>query len=232
MKSIVSTLVVVACTGLTTACTSTDALTPPLPVGEPSSASVGMPLAQEEAQQIESDPGDTSQFPPPPQSAGSQIAATDDMQQQQPMTAPAQATVQPAPTGTMLTPQIAAAASVPAIRFLPIIGAPVSAVTPLSQALGTEARNRGLTIKPAADASGGDILKGYFSSASGDNGVTVIYVWDVLDNAGSRLHRIQGQETVPGPVQSDAWASVPASVMQKIAADTIASYLSWKQTAG
>lgn len=231
MKSMVSTLVVVACAGLMSACTSTDALTPPLPVGETSSAPVGMPLAQEEAQQIESDPGDTSQFPPPPQSAGSQIAATDQMQQQ-PMTAPAPGPVQPAATGTMLTPQIAAAASVPAIRFLPIIGAPVSAVTPLSQALGNEARSRGLTIKPAADASGGDILKGYFSSAAGDNGVTVIYVWDVLDNAGSRLHRIQGQETVPGPVQGDAWASVPASVMQKIAADTISAYLSWKQTAG
>ncbi|MCQ2003618.1 hypothetical protein [Rhizobium sp. NRK18] len=228
MKSIVSTLVVVTCAGLMSACTSTDALTPPLPVGETSSAPVGMPLAQEEAQQIESDPVDTSQFPPPPQSAGSQIAATDQMQQQ-PMTAPGP--VQPAATGTMLTPQIAAAASVPAIRFLPIIGAPVSAVTPLSQALGNEARSRGLTIKPAADASGGDILKGYFSSAAGDNGVTVIYVWDVLDNAGSRLHRIQGQEAVPGPVQGDAWASVPASVMQKIAADTISAYLSWKQTA-
>jgi hypothetical protein len=215
MKSIISTLVVVACAGLMSACTSNDALTPPLPIGETSSAPAGMPLAQEEAQQIESDPGDTSQFPPPPQSAGSQIAATDQMQQQ-PMTAPAPGPVQPPATGTMLTPQIAAAASVPAIRFLPIIGAPVSAVTPLSQALGNEARSRGLTIKPAA----------------GDTGVTVIYVWDVLDNAGSRLHRIQGQETVPGPVQGDAWASVPASVMQKIAADTISAYLSWKRTAG
>ena len=37
------------------------------------------------------------------------------------------------------------------IRFLPIIGAPVEAVTPLSKRLGAEARTNGLTVIAFAD---------------------------------------------------------------------------------
>ena len=75
------------------------------------------------------------------------------------------------------------------------------------------------------------VLKGYLSAfADGDN-VTVVYVWDVLDNAGGRLHRIQGKESVPGR-GSDAWAAVPATTMQEIGVETIAEYMKWKQAQG
>jgi hypothetical protein len=117
------------------------------------------------------------------------------------------------------------------IRFLPIIGAPVQAVTPLSKELGASARGNGLTIKSSSDQTAQHVLKGYLSAFSDGDKVTVVYVWDVLDNAGGRLHRIQGQESVPGG-GADAWASVPASVMQDIGVNTIAEYMKWKQTQG
>jgi hypothetical protein len=117
------------------------------------------------------------------------------------------------------------------IRFLPIIGAPVQAVTPLSKELGTSARGNGLTIKSSGDQTAQHVLKGYLSAFSDGNKVTVVYVWDVLDNAGGRLHRIQGQESVPGG-GGDAWASVPATVMQEIGVNTIAEYMKWKQSQG
>jgi hypothetical protein len=117
------------------------------------------------------------------------------------------------------------------VRFLPIIGAPVQAVTPLSRQLGAEARAHGLAIKSSNDTSSDYILKGYLS-AFGDAGkVTVVYVWDVLDNAGARLHRIQGQESVP-TAATDPWAGVPASVMQQIASKTISEFTSWRQSQG
>jgi hypothetical protein len=117
------------------------------------------------------------------------------------------------------------------IRFLPIIGAPVQAVTPLSKELGVSARGNGLTIKSSSDQTAQHVLKGYLSAFSDGNKVTVVYVWDVLDNAGGRLHRIQGQASVPGG-GGDAWASVPASVMQEIGVNTIAEYMKWKQSQG
>lgn len=117
------------------------------------------------------------------------------------------------------------------IRFLPIIGAPVQAVTPLSKELGVSARGNGLTIKSSGDQTAQHVLKGYLSAFSDGNKVTVVYVWDVLDNAGGRLHRIQGQQSVRGG-GGDAWASVPASVMQEIGVNTIAEYMKWKQAQG
>jgi uncharacterized protein YceK len=115
------------------------------------------------------------------------------------------------------------------VRFLPIIGAPLSAVTPLSQALATDARSRGLVIKPSTDTSADHILKGYLSAYQDGPGVTVTYVWDILDNSGARLSRIEGQKKVSGNA-SAPWANVPPATMKTIAADTIARYLSWKSS--
>jgi hypothetical protein len=117
------------------------------------------------------------------------------------------------------------------VRFLPIIGAPVQAVTPLSRQLGTEARSHGLSIKSSNDNSSSFILKGYLSAFSDSGKVTVVYVWDVLDNSGTRLHRIQGQESMPSAAQ-DPWAAVPASVMQQIASKTITEFSSWREARG
>jgi hypothetical protein len=133
----------------------------------------------------------------------------------------------PQPTQSQQAALPPAAQATGSIRFLPIIGAPVQAVTPLSRQLGAEARARGLTIKSASDASSEHILKGYFSAFSDGGNVTITYVWDILDANGGRLHRIQGQEVVPSGAQ-DPWAAVPASVMQQIATKSMAEYVSWR----
>ncbi len=126
-------------------------------------------------------------------------------------TAAAAETIQNQPSVASL-PKASAAAS-GSIRFLPIIGAPVQAITPLSKQLGAEARAHGLTIKSSTDASSEHILKGYFSTLKDGDKTTVVYVWDVLDGSGNRLHRIQGQESVPGG-GADLWSGVPATTMQ------------------
>lgn len=126
------------------------------------------------------------------------------------------------------SPQPAAVAA-GTIRFLPIIGAPIQAVTPLSRQLGASARAAGLTIKPSADTTSEHILKGYLSAFEDGQKVTVVYVWDVLDGTGGRLHRIQGQETAP-ITGGDPWAAVPTATMQMIGQKTILEYMRWRQT--
>lgn len=132
--------------------------------------------------------------------------------------------------GTAPPPQQAedAAKSSGTIRFLPIIGAPVQAVTPLSRQLGLRARAAGLTIKASGDASSEHILKGYLSAFVDGGRTTVVFVWDVLDASGGRLHRIQGQESVPGG-NIDPWSAVPAETMEAIARETIDGYMEWRQ---
>ncbi len=129
------------------------------------------------------------------------------------------------------TAALAPAAGGDSIRFLPIIGAPVEAVTPLSRQLGAQARASGLTIKSSSDNSSRYILKGYFSAMQDGGRTNVVYVWDVLDSTGARLHRIQGQNSVNATAK-DPWAAVPAATMEAIAQRTIQEYVSWKSQSG
>ena len=114
------------------------------------------------------------------------------------------------------------------IRFTPIIGAPIEAITPLSRQLAIEAKARGFAIRASNEQSANEVLKGYLSAFNDGQQTAVIYVWDVLDPAGSRLHRIQGQEVVPGAA-TDAWASVPSATMERIATRIFEEYQSWRQ---
>ena len=118
------------------------------------------------------------------------------------------------------------------IRFLPIMGAPVEAIRPLSEQLGSEARSHGLTIKTAAEPGSQHILKGYFSAFKDGRKTTIVYVWDVLDQAGNRLHRIQGQDSVETK-GADLWSGVPSQTMRDIATKSVGQYVTWRDaTAG
>ncbi|WP_034851514.1 hypothetical protein [Sinorhizobium sojae] len=123
----------------------------------------------------------------------------------------------------------AAASGSGGIRFLPIIGAPVQAVTPLSRQLGATARAEGLAIKSSSDTTSDHILKGYFSALNDGGKTTVVYVWDILDGSGNRLHRIQGQDTVAASA-AEPWSAVPPETMQAIADKTIGAYLEWRRS--
>lgn len=112
------------------------------------------------------------------------------------------------------------------IQFAPITGTTREAAAPLSQRLAARARERGIIL-----AGGGGqpayILKGYFSEVTDDGATTVIYVWDVTDVAGNRLHRIQGQAKADG---AGGWSAVSASTMQAIADRTIDDLATWLST--
>ncbi len=141
-----------------------------------------------------------------------------------------QASSQPQAPGVLGTlPAGESAAAGGSIRFLPIIGAPISAVTPLSRDLATNASARGISIKPSSDNSAEHMLKGYFSAFDDGGGTTITYVWDVLDASGARLTRLQGQEKLPGK-SADPWANVSPNIMSKIASDTINQYVTWKSS--
>jgi hypothetical protein len=72
-------------------------------------------------------------------------------------------------------------------------------------------------------------MKGYFSALTDNGQTTVIYVWDVLDAAGNRLHRIEGQQKVP-PGSGQGFAAVTDDTMRAIADQTIDQLVSWLAT--
>jgi len=143
-------------------------------------------------------------------------------------TAPAPATTTagaPATTTSPLTSaQSAAILAKTRLQIAPIVGASVEAATPLTAELQTRARQRGITLAGSADQTATHVLKGYFSAISEGKDTTVIYVWDVYDPSGNRLHRINGQMKAPSVnsgAGADSWKGVSPATMQAIADQTI-----------
>ena len=133
----------------------------------------------------------------------------------------------PAQTTTPATPPTRTASLKPGKLYIaPIIGAPVSVVTPLTHRINDDARAKSIELAGANGTDAAYVMKGYFSVLSEDNQTTVLYVWDVMDASGNRLHRIQGQEKVPG-ASADSWSIVPQSAMQSIADKTMQQYSTW-----
>mgnify|MGYP006951089223 CR=1 FL=1 len=141
--------------------------------------------------------------------------------------APATTTGVPATTTAPLTSaQSAAILSKTRLQIAPIVGASVEAATPLTAELQTRAKQRGITLAGSADQTATHVLKGYFSAMSEGADTTVIYVWDIYDPAGNRLHRINGQMKAPSVnsgagAGADSWKAVSPATMQAIADQTI-----------
>ncbi|WP_295809699.1 hypothetical protein [uncultured Nitratireductor sp.] len=140
------------------------------------------------------------------------------------------------PTATALAPPTDAASESAAaplqavtsdarIQFAPVIGATAEAVPALSRRLEARARQSGLAIVPQG-GNASMIMKGYFSAIADGGKTTVIYVWDVLDPSGNRLHRIQGQQATPGG-NGDGWSSVTSATMEAVADSTINQLSTW-----
>ncbi|ESX90720.1 hypothetical protein [Mesorhizobium sp. LSHC412B00] len=123
--------------------------------------------------------------------------------------------------------QSAAALSKTRLQIAPIVGASVEAATPLTAELQTRAKQRGITLAGSADQAATHVLKGYFSTMTEGKDTTVIYVWDVYDPAGNRLHRINGQQKAPSVNAAEGWPAVAPATMQAIADQTIDQFAAW-----
>jgi hypothetical protein len=107
----------------------------------------------------------------------------------------------------------------------PIVGASVAAATPLTERLAARARSRRIAVAGNADPNTTHVLKGYFSAISEGRDTTIIYVWDIYDPAGNRLHRIDGRQEAAGGAGD--WSAASPATMQAIADDTIDQLAAW-----
>jgi hypothetical protein len=132
---------------------------------------------------------------------------------------------QPAPTPST-TAQSAALISSARVQIAPIVGTSVEAATSLSERLSSRARERGIRMVGSADPAATLMLKGYFTPLVEGKETTVIYVWDVYDPTGNRVHRISGQQK-SASAGGEGWAAVPAASMQAIGNATMDQLAAW-----
>lgn len=111
------------------------------------------------------------------------------------------------------------------VHFTPVIGAPEQVSAPLGARLAARARERGINLAENGDSAATHIVRGYFSTISEGSETTVIYVWDVTDPGGTRVHRIQGQ--VRSGTAGGGWATVDAPTMEAIADQTVDQLAGW-----
>lgn len=142
-----------------------------------------------------------------------------------PAAEPATGTVPPTPRASSAA--TAAVAAKTRLQIAPIVGAPVEAAAPLTERLNQRARENGITLAGSADQTATHVLKGYFSTMTEGKETTVVYVWDVYDPSGNRLHRINGQVKSASANATEGWAAVTPEAMRSIADSTVDQLTAW-----
>ena len=109
----------------------------------------------------------------------------------------------------------------------PITNAPGDMIYAFGDELKAQAHTRQLTIVDAADATADYRLKAYLSAVGDYSGTLMIYVVDVFDGSGTRIHRISGQITAGGSL-SDPWTNIKdTGVVIKAADEAIDALGNW-----
>lgn len=126
-------------------------------------------------------------------------------------------------------PVIGAISADTRVQFAPVVGAPAQNAQVLATRLAERAQARGVPISAAGDAATTHIMKGYFSAISEGGRTTVIYVWDVLDPSGNRIHRFQGRLTGDGA--GVGWDAVGPETMSAIADRSVDQLAAWLSSA-
>lgn len=110
--------------------------------------------------------------------------------------------------------------------FVEISGAPARHALEFNKAIDREAKTRNLNVVPEGDPSATYLVKGYLSAIGDSRGTLLIYVWDVSDVNGRRLHRVSGQEPAAGS-GNDPWGGINPDAVATAAERTIDDLIAW-----
>ncbi len=112
--------------------------------------------------------------------------------------------------------------------FVEIAGAPARHIIDFNRALESEAESRNLNIVPVGDPSATYLVKGYLSAIGDRSGTFLVFVWDVTDTNGTRLHRVTGKEPGGGS-GTDPWLGIDGEPVRLAARQTIDDLAAWSR---
>jgi hypothetical protein len=124
--------------------------------------------------------------------------------------------------------EVARAAPTQNVRFAfaPVTGAPSEPISRLNAAIREEAAKRSIIVVQSGDPSADYTVQGYLSAVGGPSGTVLVFVWDIADRNGQRVHRVSGQEasTKGAP---DPWAAVDGETLKVVALRTVDAIAAW-----
>ncbi|HVZ03533.1 hypothetical protein [Hyphomicrobium sp.] len=117
------------------------------------------------------------------------------------------------------------------IQIAPVIGSPDGVAKNLQTELASAMGRNGLTVATSTNATSEYVLRGYIVAARERTKAKISYIWDLTDRTGKRVHRVTGEEVVPG-AGKDPWAALTPPVAQSIADKTARQIATWLPTSG
>jgi hypothetical protein len=109
----------------------------------------------------------------------------------------------------------------------PITNAPGEMIYAFEDTLKAAASTRQLKIVDAGDQTATYRLKAYLSAVGDYSGTLMIYVLDVFDSSGQRVHRVSGQVNAGGSL-SDPWANIKdTGVVNQAAQEAVDALGNW-----
>lgn len=112
------------------------------------------------------------------------------------------------------------------LAFAPVTGAPSEPISRLNTAIREEAAKRSITIVQSGDPNTDYTVQGYLSAVGGPSGTVLVFVWDIADRTGRRVHRVSGQESSTKGAP-DPWAAVDGATLQIVALRTVDAIAAW-----
>ena len=82
-------------------------------------------------------------------------------------------------------------------------------------------------VVPATDPAAVYTVRGYLSAVAEGPNAKLVYVWDVTDRQGTRLHRVTGQEIGGAYRNNDPWTGVGQANINEAARKTMESLAAW-----
>jgi hypothetical protein len=168
----------------------------------------------------------TAALPPPPATSTVYAAPADTtVTPPTPTPAPSAAAMTTSAAGATAATPLVKAAPIP-ISIAPVTGTPGAMRYSMEDALKKYAASRNFIVVPAEDPTVVYRLKGRVTAVGDTSGGLLVYVWDVMDAAGTRVHRVAGQQ-VAGATQADPWAGVTGINIDNAAREIIDGLADW-----
>lgn len=111
--------------------------------------------------------------------------------------------------------------------FAPIEGVPIPVLQAMSNALNQEAVAKRVNVVPATDPGAVYTVRGYLTAVAEGPNAKLVYVWDVMDRQGTRLHRVTGQEMGGAFRNNDPWTGIGMTNITDAARKTMDALAAW-----
>lgn len=112
------------------------------------------------------------------------------------------------------------------VAFEPFTGIPGNIADDLATEIATAAEANNITLVKRIGSPATYRVKGFLSAVSSDNAANIVYVFDVFDANGKRLHRITGERQA-GVSSGDPWSGVGTATLNQIATNVMFQLDAW-----